>query len=214
VTENPPPWPPPSWSARDPNDGYSGPPPTGPPPAGSAGRPPFEPPVFPGPGYPPPGPAPGGHVWISRPSTVIASSVLAYIMGGMLIVAGFVLFLGASIVKSFDSATGGNNTGTSVELIVDSVLNFGAAGLLIGGAATFTAGRVLGRQLLTIGAGICLAECVYWVFRAESNTIVWTIVFAVLAIVTLALAWTRETTEWLRVTMMPNSPRPGGYYQF
>jgi hypothetical protein len=213
VTDNPPNWPPPSWSAQDPNDNY------GPPPAERRevpGYPGHDLPSFPGQTwFPDDVAAADSHAsWVSRPGTVVAASVLGYITGGMLIVAAFVLFLGASIVKSFDSITGGNNTGTAAELIVDSLLNFGVAGTLIGGAATFTSGRVVGRTLLTVGGGVCLAECVYWVFRAESNTIVWTVVFAALAIVMLALAWTKPTTEWLRVTMMPNSPRPsGGFYQ-
>lgn len=213
MTDNPPNWPPPSWSAQDPNDNY------GPPPAERRDLPGFPGehlPSFPGQTWFPDEPVPPepGVSWVSRPSTVVAASVLGYISGGMLIVAGFVLVLGASIVKSFDSATGGNNTGTAAELVVDSLLNFGVAGLLIGGAATFTSGRAVGRTLLSVGGGVCLAQCVYWVFRAEPNTIIWTVVFAVIAIVMLALAWTKPTTGWLRVTMMPNSPRPsGGFYQ-
>jgi hypothetical protein len=213
MSDNPPtPWPPPSWSARDPNESYLGPPPTG------AARPePFQPPpAFPEPGFPSPTDPASGAVWVSRPSSVIAVSVLCYVMGGMLIVAGFVLFLGASVVRSIDDLTGSNNVGTAVELIIDALLNFGVAGLFIAGAAMFTGGRTRGRQLLTIAAGICLVDCIYWALIGRTNTIIWTIVFAILSLIALALAWTKEISEWLRVTTMPNTPGSGGsdYYQF
>jgi hypothetical protein len=172
VSDNPPPWPPPSWSAQDPNESYSGPPPTG------ASRPhPFEqPPTYPGQSFPPPAAAPE-PVWVSRPGSVLWAGTVCYVMAGMLIVAGFVLFVGASIVRSIDNLTGSDNIGT-------------------------------------IGAAICLAECVYWIFVGRANTIIWTVLLVILSIVALALAWTKQTSEWLRVTMMPNSPQAGGYYQF
>jgi hypothetical protein len=151
---------------------------------------------------------------VSRPSSVLWAGVLCYVMGGMLIVAGFVLFVGASIVRSIDSLTGSNNIGTTIVLIIDALANCAAAGLLIAGAVMFAGGRTRGRQLLTIGAAICLIECVYWIFLARANTIIWTVLFVILSIVALALAWTKQTSEWLRVTMMPNSPQTGGYYQF
>ncbi len=210
MSENPPPWPPPSWSAHDPNESYSGPPPTG------ASRPsPFEPPpTFPGQTFPKPAEPGSARVWVSRPSSVLWAGVICYVMGGMLIVAAFILFVGASIVRSIDSLTDSNNIGTTVELIIDALVNFGVAGLLIAGGVMFTGGRARGRQLLTIGVAICLVECVYWIFLAHANTIIWTILFVILSIIALALAWTKETSEWLRVTTMPNEPRAGGYYQF
>ena len=209
MSDNPPPWPPPSWSAQDPNESYSGPPPTG------ASRPyPFEqPPTYPGESFPPPSEA-RNPVWVSRPTSVLWASTVCYVMAGMLIVAGFVLFVGASIVRSIDNLTGSDNIGTTIVLIIDALVNFGAAGLLIAGAVMFAGGRTRGRQLLTIGAAICLAESVYWIFLARANTIIWTVLFVILSIVALALAWTKQTSEWLRVTMMPNSPQAGGYYQF
>lgn len=209
MSDNPPPWPPPSWSAQDPNENYSGPPPTG------ASRPyPFEqPPPYLGQSFPPPA-APPEPLWVSRPGSVIWASTICYVIAGMLIVAAFVLVVGASIVRSIDNLTGSDNIGTTIVLIIAAIVNFGAAGLLIAGAAMFAGGRARGRQLLTIGTAICLVECVYWIFVARANTIFWTVLFVILSIVALALAWTKQTSEWLRVTMMPNSPQAGGYYQF
>ncbi len=151
---------------------------------------------------------------MSRPSSVLWAGVLCYVMAGMLTVAAFVLFLGASIVRSIDNLTGSDNVGTTVVLVIDALVNFGAAGLLIAGAFMFAGGRTRGRRLLTIGAALCLVECIYWIFLARANTIIWTVLFVILSIVALALAWTKPTTEWLRVTMMPDSPQTGGYYQF
>lgn len=151
---------------------------------------------------------------MSRPGSVLWAGTVCYVMAGMLIVAGFVLFVGASIVRSIDNLTGSDNIGTTIVLIINAIVNFGAAGLLIAGAVMFTGGRSRGRQLLTIGAAICLAECVYWIFVGRANTIIWTVLLVILSIVALALAWTKQTSEWLRVTMMPNSPQAGGYYQF
>ena len=180
-----------------------------------ASRPhPFEqPPTYPGQSFPPPA-VPPEPVWVSRPGSVLWVSTVCYVIAGMLIVAGFVLFVGASIVRSIDNLTGSDNIGTTIVLIINAVVNFGAAGLLIAGAVMFAGGRTRGRLLLTIGAAICLVECVYWIFLGRANTIIWTVLFVILSIIALALAWTKQTSEWLRVTMMPNSPQTGGYYQF
>jgi hypothetical protein len=119
------------------------------------------------------------------------------VAGGLLIAAGLLLFVGASLVTSLDAVNSGGHTLLTAELVVDGVLNLVAAGLLIAGAAMFTSGAPNGRIMLSVGAGIVIALSVYWVARTAGAAIVWALIFAALVIVSLALAWTRVATQWL-----------------
>lgn len=151
------------------------------------------------PGYPQPYPAgyPTGRYGPQRPGQATSAAVLGYVAGGLLIAAGLLLFVGASLVTSFDAINSGGHTLLTAELVVDGVLDLVAGGLLIAGAAVFTSGANNGRIMLSVGAGIVIALSIYWVARTSGAAVVWALIFAALVIVSLSLAWTRVTTQWL-----------------
>ncbi|SHG29240.1 hypothetical protein SAMN05443575_1937 [Jatrophihabitans endophyticus] len=155
------------------------------------------------PGYPPAYGA-GSQPGSQRPGLVLAASILAYVNAGMLILAGALLLFGSAIVSDIeDNAGSGTDYGT--EFALDGVVNFIAAGLLIAGAVTFTGGKASGRLLLSVGCGIVLATAVYWLVRfngdrfhdAGDGYIVWAVIFAALAILSLAFSFPNPINRWL-----------------
>lgn len=215
----------------EPQPPYSGPPATGqPPPATPAGGgypgygyPPagYPPTGYPGYGYPPgagygypagyggypPGAGygyPAGYPGADpnpRPGTVIAAAVLAYINAGLLILAGSLLLLGASIVADVESATDSSTT-YGAEFALDGILNLVAGGLLIAGGVVLTGRKPAGRILLSAGGLLVVAEAIYWLIRfaglSLGGFIVYAVLFAALAIASAALCWPAAVSAWLR----------------
>jgi len=193
--------------AYDPNAGYTGPPvplPGGYPPPAAPGYPP--PGAYPAgyPGYPPP--SPYGYppafpppIGTGRPGTVIAAGALAYVNAGLLILAGALLVFGASAMNDFDNEFGSDHSSMTAELVIDGLLNFKAAGLLIAGGVSLAGRKLVGRTLLSVGGGLVIAEALYWLIRAhEGGAVVWAVIYAGLAIIAIAFAWTAAVTNWLR----------------
>lgn len=158
-------------------------------------------------GYPRPfAPAysPYGAPARSRPGTALAASVLGYVDAGLLILAGLVLFFGASEIQSFDNTFGTDNGSVTTELIVNGLLNLVVAGLLIAGAVGLMQSARSGRVLLSVGGALCVAQAIYWLVRAHrTETTVWVIVFMAMSAVMLALAWTRTVSAWLSAPAFP-----------
>ncbi|GAB2472516.1 hypothetical protein [Jatrophihabitans fulvus] len=175
------------------------------------GQPAYPQPAYPQPyGYAPPPygyPQPYGYppVGPKRPGMVIAASVLGYVNAGLLIIAGLVLLFGGALTNSFEDASD-SGTNYGVELAIDGIVNFIAAGLIIAGAVIFTGGKTNGRTLLAVGNGIVIASAVYWMVRlsddrfdgAGNGYIVWGVIFAALAILPLAFSFSGAINDWLR----------------
>jgi hypothetical protein len=204
-------WIPPGAGPGSPYPGGADPGPGFPPPAypiaGYPGQP-YAP--APHPGYPPghPGgypvvPYPQGYAWAPvepQPGTILGASILAYINSGLLILSGSLLLFGAAVIHDIDKATR-SHTGYGTELAVDGVLNLIAGGLLIAGGVALTNRRTSGRVMLTAGAAVVLAECIYWLTRFSnsdfSGRIVYVLLFGALAVISVALSWTPAVTAWL-----------------
>ncbi len=185
----------------DPNPGYAGPP-------SNDQYPPYRAPSPPQ-GYPPAYPPP----WDSgRPSGLAASSVLAYINAGLLILAGLLLLIGASAVDSWNNAFGSSDQGFTAELATDGLVNLVSAGLQIAGGVMMSARNPRGRILFSAGAAICIAAGLYWVLRVhDAGVAIWTAVFVAMPIIGLSTAWTAPATIWLQGgDPRQGAPRPFG----
>jgi hypothetical protein len=146
-------------------------------------------------GYPTPG---AGN---SRPGALTAAAVLGYVAGGLLILAGFLLFFGASVVSDVESSVD-THTSYAAEFAIAGVANLLAAGLLIAGGVSMTGRGANGRPMYTFGAVIVLVATVYWLARwaprdDSKPVIVYALLFAALVIVGLALSFTRDGSTWL-----------------
>jgi hypothetical protein len=196
-----------AYSAVDPYAAPAYPPPNYPPPG-------YPPPGYPGPGYPqsayPAGygaqgpPAygvPPGYQMVPmyplaparppKPGGAVAAAVLGYIQSGFVLIGGVFLFSGAAGFEILDTRVGG-------ELTVVAILAVIAGGLLVAGATT-----LLNRKpvLLNIGAVLSLIISLYFIIRLSNFEfgVVWVpIIYAVLPILSMAMAAGREVRAWVR----------------
>lgn len=191
----------------DPNPVAPYPPPSQYPPYGPYPQNPPYPP-YPYGGYPPNGWYPG--LWNDpRPSAVLGSAVVAYIGAGLLVLAGILLFFGATVVSAFSDTAGDSYRILTTELFVDGLVNLVAAGLLVGGGVALTGRSARGRTVLTVGCGIVIVEAVYWTIRSDVTSSGWAFTFGALAVISLVLSWTAPVHRWLRgESVAPPAPQP------
>lgn len=184
---------PPGYSSAQPGYPQQGYPTPGYPPPGYGG--------YPAPGYPlgyPPAPAPGDR----RPGTLTAAAVLGYVAAGLLVVAGVLLFFGASTIQGFNNAFGNQDTSYTAEFVLAGVANLIAAGLLIAGSVSMTGRNTTGRLLYVVGSGIVIVATIYWLARwatkfGAEGLIVYGLLFAALVIIGTSLAFTSDGNRWL-----------------
>jgi hypothetical protein len=135
-----------------------------------------------------------------RPGTTIASSVLAFVAGGLLILAAVVLFSSARFVHDIGEGWSSNTQSVTNELSVDGIINLCAAALLIPGGVLLLGGKAFGQSLVAIGSIVVVAATVYWVIRVQadySGTIVFAALFGGLAVVSIALAYAPSSRAWI-----------------
>jgi hypothetical protein len=161
-------------------------------------------------GYPPPGypyayPPGYGQRPPGRPGSATAAAVLAYVAGGLLILAALILFSSADFANSLGNDLNTDTSSTTSELAVDGVINLIAAGLLIAGAVMLAGRKPRGRLLLATGTGIVVACAIYWItrFNAYGGTVFFALLFSALVVVGLALAHTAAARQWLSATAAP-----------
>lgn len=138
-------------------------------------------------------PAPQGE----RPGQTTASSVLAYVLAGILIFSGIGLLFGASAVNSVGDAFNNDTSNATAELAFDGIIDLVAGGLLIGGGILLSGRQRRGRALLVSGAAITLADAVYWLIRGGAGAIFVVLVFVTLAVLAIVFALSSQTTAWL-----------------
>ena len=154
-------------------------------------------------GYPPAGYGPAGYQLVpvypvqqrpARPGAATAASVLAYVQSGFVLIGGVSMFSGST---GLDTLRRGNSL--SSELTVMALITVLAGGLLIAGATT-TLNRKPG--LLLLGSGLSIAISLYFAIRLMDTVLgfaLWLpILFAVLPIIAIALACTRDVRAWAR----------------
>jgi hypothetical protein len=128
----------------------------------------------------------------------MAASVLGYITAGLLILAGLLLLIGATVVNDISDSLDGNDHGLTAEFIFDGVGNLVAAGLLIAGGSMLTTGNWRGRIWIAFGTAIVAAFSIYWIIRTRwSGVVVWGVIFTAMPVIAVCLAFSRAVTDWL-----------------
>jgi hypothetical protein len=190
----------------EPQDPYAGQP-YQPPPGYHPGYPPPGYPGYPAqPGYPPPYPGYAGYpgyptpppLGPARPASVTAAAVLAFVAGGLLIMAGLALALGASLADSLDG-TGRRHDFDHVELAIAGIANLVIAAVLIAGGSVVLGGTSRGRTMMMVGSTLLIIDSLYWLFRPDdpSNTFVTAVIFAALGVLAGAFVSTAAARTWL-----------------
>lgn len=132
----------------------------------------------------------------SGPAT--GAAVVGFVLAALLTLTGATLLLGGSLVSDLEDAVG-HGTSIGTELAFDGLVNLVAAGLLIAGGTTLLNRSITGRRLLVGGNVLVLADAVYWLARFDlpGASWVWTLLFSVLAAVSLGLALGQPVSRWL-----------------
>jgi hypothetical protein len=141
-----------------------------------------------------------------------AAAVLGYVLAGLVIFAGVLLFFGASVVQNFQDAFDSSNN-YEPELVLDGVANLIAGGFLIAGSVLMSGRNPMGRWLFCVGNGIVILMSIYWIARWATNAgagglLVYALLFDAVAVVGLSLAFTRADNKWLAAR--PSSPGKSG----
>lgn len=150
------------------------------------------------PGYPSPGFPPVGYgvppAKPRPPGVVKAAAVLAYIQGGILVVAGIGLLSSSTTFSDF-----GVKNRYTVTVMIMSIVALLAGGLLIAGGVQAYNRK---RALMIAGSAISLGLSIWWIIRFEffGPVLVWSLLLAVLPVLCISLmtgaagrVWTAKT---------------------
>jgi hypothetical protein len=156
-------------------------------------------------GYPPSGyPAPpypwagyGAPVGPARPTTVTAVSVLAFVLAALILLDGFLLLVGASVVESIEHSLN-QSSGLPPSLVANGLLNLVVGASLITGGVLFSGSRPAGRWVLAIANVVAVGQSIYWTVVSDVGALAITVLHAGLAVGGLALAFTAGVAAWLR----------------
>lgn len=160
---------------------------------------PYPPPY---PGYVPPRPG--------RPSSVTASAVLAFVLGGLLIAAALLLFAGASFLNDLGNSSTTDTDAASTEFTVDGFINLVAGGLLITGGVMIMGRNRTGRTMISTAAVIVLGAAIYWVVRygGYGGIVIYAMLFSALAVISISMAFTGTARHWLGSRAAPSARPP------
>jgi hypothetical protein len=139
-----------------------------------------------------------------RPGVLLAATVLAYIVAGLLFLTGIVVFLGAAAAANINDGYGTSTDATPY--LFASVANMLAAALLIAGGVMITNGRLQGRTVVMIGTLICSAVGIFWLAH-DPGTLGWVIAFCAPTVLATVLAFSKSASNWLQAAM-PRTPYP------
>jgi hypothetical protein len=183
------------WGGPGYSDEPVDPNPVGPPPGWTTGSAAPSAPAY---GYPPPpGWAGYGSPGDRRPATATIAAVLGAVLGGLIVLEGFLLLVGASVVDSIERSLD-QSSGVPASLIVNGLLDLVVGGGLTAGSALLLRRRPAGRLLLAAGNVVALGQSVYWTAVSDVGAVAVTVLHAALAVLGLALVFTVSASTWLR----------------
>lgn len=171
------------------------------------GQPVYGPPpqVYPQPylpqGYPPapmayPG-YPGSSSPDDRPGVTVASAVLGFVAGGLLIAAGLLLLMGASFVNALSSDISSDDHNAAVWLGLAGAANIAAAACAIVGGIIVLTRKPAGRILISVAAALSAICAIGWLTQDGGGAIFFILVLTVPLLVAAPLSWHRSVTNWL-----------------
>ncbi|MEO5831953.1 MAG: hypothetical protein ABIR83_01115 [Nakamurella sp.] len=142
------------------------------------------------PGAYPPGAYPQEPTGPVKPGVVIGAAVLAFVQGGLLVIAGILTLAGGSALSDLDVRAGRAYTGV---LTVLGLLTLVSAGLLIAGGVAVQQRKP---QLLIAGAGLSLVLSLWWAVQFDARQ--GALIFVVMPIISLLLVLGSTTRAWIQ----------------
>lgn len=126
---------------------------------------------------------------ITRPGTVTAAAVLAFVQAGLTLICSVIMMIGLGALAGAtdeDGTIGGLtvNTGALAGLWVVTVVGLIGAGLLIWAGVKALSGTA--GQLLVIAAGLQILLCVVWLAAFQGGIV--SILLVIMPIITLVMA--------------------------
>ena len=156
------------------------------------------PPAYPGQPYPPPPGYPSYYVQPDdRPGVAMSAAVLAFVCSGLLIAAGLLLLIGASLISAISADVSREDHHAALWLGVAGTADLVAAGLAIGGAIALLLRRDSGRIILTVAAALDVMCAIGWLTQG-TGSLIFVALLAGPLIVTVPLMWRRAVSTWLR----------------
>ena len=121
----------------------------------------------------------------------MAAAVLGYVQGGILVIAGIGTLNGGSTFSDLNLGIRGSGM-----LTILGILALVAAGLLISGGVSALSKRP---WLLVAGSALSLLLSVWWSIQFDffNAIITWSLLFAVMPIIALALVLGRAAKTWM-----------------
>jgi hypothetical protein len=127
---------------------------------------------------------------------VTAAAVLAFVQGGVLVVAGIITLNGATALSDLDL---GISRGYNGVLTAMGILTLISAGLLIAGGVS-----AFGKKpwLLVAGCGLSLLLSAWWLIQFDffGVIITWSLLLTVLPIIAISLILGSTAKAWMRST--------------
>lgn len=179
------------------------------PPVAGYGYPPAQPPGYQqpyqqAPGYPPAPGYPGyGYPVVpgppAVPGNVRAAAVLAFVQGGLLILAGLITISFADNGSDNDFGLRSIQLGSEDSLLIMGVLTLIAGGLLIAGGVQLPRKKSV---LLLVGSGISLVMSVWWLITTDfdESVLIWALLLAAMPIISASLAAGQTARQWMAKT--------------
>jgi hypothetical protein len=138
---------------------------------------------------------------------------VAFVLAALLMLAGIMLFLDATVVHAIGEEGGFDLGNTTAEFSFDGVLDFVAGAVLVTGGVLLLGGNRNGRTLLFLGVALDLGAAIYWLVRTGSSSsalVFYAVLFATLGVITGSLLAPPGVHRWLRENAEDSADSTGG----
>lgn len=158
---------------------------------------------------PPPQPYPQPASWelanlvpsVGIPGAGLAGVIIALVVAAMQLLAGLVLFIGASVLSGLAAPDVGYSP---TEFLLAGSGDLIGAAVLASGGGLLVRRRPAGRPVLAAGAGLTLLLAGYWSVRFPSaGTVFWATIFVAAAALACVLVWQSRVSRWLAAPVSP-----------
>jgi hypothetical protein len=130
------------------------------------------------------------------------ASVLAFVLGSLVLLDAFLLLMGTSIVHGIEQSLD-EASALPASWVVNGLLDLVVGAALITGGLLLGNRRPSGRATLAVANVIAVVLSIYWTSTSSGSALPLTVLHAALALVGLAMAFSTSASAWLRDNARP-----------